>query len=95
MVKIIETFLSMKDGKVFDHQSRIIEAESWGEYVNYYKENIKSDRQHSKFKSLTSLFGDPLPRYGDITDLKYDECHVSCYHTNSGGMITTKLAYLL
>lgn len=95
MVKIIETFLSMKDGKVFDHQSRIVEAESWGEYVNYYKENIKSDRQHSKFKSLTNLFGDSLPRYGDITELKYDDFHLSCYHTNSDGMVTMKLAYLL
>lgn len=34
MVKIIETNLRMKDGKVFDHQSRIIEVESWKEKHN-------------------------------------------------------------
>lgn len=94
MVKIIETNLSMKDEKVYDHQSRMVEAESWEEYVNYYKDNIETDRQHSKFKSLTNLWGDSLPRYGDITEFKYDDFHLSCYHTNPFGMVTMKLAYL-
>ena len=94
MIKIIETNLSMKNEKVFDHQSRIIEAKSWDEYINYYKQNIESDRQHSKFKSLTDLWGDSLPRYGKITEFKYDDFHLSCYYTNSFGMVSMKIAYL-
>lgn len=94
MKVIIETNLSLKDGVVVDHQSRAIEAKSWDEYVEYYIQNIKSDRKHSKFKSLTNLFGDSLPRYGDITEFKYDNFHLSCYHTNPNGQVTMKLAYL-
>ena len=91
MIKIIETNLSMKNDKVFDHQSRMIEAESWDEYVNYYKD--ESNRKHCKFKSLTGLYGDSLPRCANITELKYNDFHLSCYHTNSYGMVTMKLAY--
>lgn len=94
MVQIIETNLSIKDGQVFDHQSRVVEAESWDEYVCYYKENIEPDRHHSKFKSLTSMLGDSLPRYGKVSELKYDNFHLSCYHTNFNGQITMHFAYL-
>ena len=94
MKVIIETNLSLKDGVIVDHQSRVIEAKSWDEYVEYYRQNIESDRKHSKFKSLTGLFGDSLPRYGDIKELKYDNFHLSCYHTNPNGQVTMKLAYL-
>ena len=87
MKVIIETNLSLKDGVIVDHQSRVIEAKSWDEYVEYYRQNIESDRKHSKFKSLTGLFGDSLPRYGDITEFKYDNFHLSCYHTNPNGQI--------
>ena len=38
---IIETNLRLKDGGVVDHQSRVIEAKSWDEYVEYYRQNIK------------------------------------------------------
>lgn len=93
MVKVIETNLSIKDGKVFDHQSRMVEAESWTEYVDYYKQNIKSDRKQSKFKTVQGMFGGSLPRYGDLSELKYDDFHLSCYHTNPYGMVTMKLAY--
>ena len=94
MKVIIETNLSLKDGVIVDHQSRVIEAKSWDEYVEYYRQNIESDRKHSKFKSLTGLFGDSLPRYGDITEFKYDNFHLSCYYTNPNGQVTMKLAYL-
>lgn len=94
MKVIIETNLSLKDDVVVDHQSRVIEAKSWDEYVEYYRQNIESDRKHSKFKSLTGLFGDSLPRYGNITELKYDNFHLSCYYINPNGQVTMKLAYL-
>ena len=90
----IETNVSMKDGIAIDHQSRIVEAKSWDDYVEYYKQNLEPDREHSKFKSLTDLSGDSLLRYGDIIEFKYDDFHLSCYHINRHGMITLKLAYL-
>ena len=95
MVKVVETNLSMKDGKIYDHQSRMVKAESWEEYIDYYKRNIKSDREHSKFKTLTGMFGDSLPRYGNLSELKYDDFHLSCYHTSPYGMTTMKLAYCI
>ena len=91
---IIETNVSMKDGIAIDHQSRIVEAKSWDDYVEYYKQNLEPDREHSKFKSLTDLSGDSLPRYGDIIEFKYDDFHLSCYHINRHVMMTLKLAYL-
>ena len=91
---IIETNVSMKDGIAIEHESRIVEAKSWDEYVEYYKQNLEPDGEHSKFKSLTDLSGDSLPRYGDIIEFKYDDFHLSCYHINRHGMITLKLAYL-
>ena len=91
---IIETNVSMKDGIAVDHQSRVVEAKSWDDYVEYYKQNIKPDREHSKFESLTGLLGDSLPRYGDIIEFKYDDFHLSCYHINRQGIMTLKLAYL-
>lgn len=95
MVRIIETNLSIDDNNIVkDHQSRIIEAKSWNAYVDYYKHNIEPRREHSNFKSLTNMFGDSLPRYGDITEFKYDNFHLSCYHINPYGFKTMKLAYL-
>ena len=47
---IIETNVSMKDGIAVDHQSRVVEANSWDDYVKYYKQNLEPDREHSKFK---------------------------------------------
>ena len=91
---IIETNVSMKDGIPVDHQSRIVEAKSWDDYVEYYKQNLEPDREHSKFESLTNLSGDSLPRYGDIIKFKYDDFHLSYYHIDRHGMITLGLAYL-
>ena len=91
---IIETNVSMKDGITIDHQSRVVEAKSWDDYVEYYKQNLEPDREHSKFKSLTDLSGDSLPRYGDIIEFKYDDFHLSCYHINRQGIMMLKLAYL-
>lgn len=91
---IIETNVSMKDGIAIDHQSRVVEANSWADYIKYYKQNLEPDRKHSKFKSLTGLPGDSLPRYGDIIDFKYDDFHLSYYHINCQGVITLNLAYL-
>ena len=91
---IIETNVSMKDGIAIDHQSRVVEAKSWDDYIEYYKQNLEPDREHSKFESLTGLLGDSLPRYGAIIESTYDDFHLSCDQINRHGMITLKLAYL-
>lgn len=96
MVKIIETNISINPKKniIKDHQSRIIETESWDEYVDYYKQNLKPNRKHSKFKFFTSLKGDSLPRYGEVKNLKYDSFHLICNHINYMKQLTIRLAYL-
>ncbi len=93
MIKIIETNISLDENNLMkDHQSRVIEASSWDEYVNYYEENIETNRAESNFKSLTRLIGSSLPKYGEIFELKYDDFHLSCYVIN-GFHKTLKLAY--
>lgn len=95
MIKIIETNIRLdKDDIMHDHQSRVIEAKSWDEYINYYKKNMETNRSESTFKSLTGLVGSSLPKYGDITELKHDDFHLSCYHVmNNGFHKTLRLAY--
>lgn len=93
MIKIIETNISLDENNLMkDHQSRVIEAKSWDEYVNYYEQNIEMNRTESRFKSLTGLVGSSLPRFGEISELKYDGFHLSCYVTD-GFHETLKLAY--
>lgn len=93
MIKIIETNISLDiDNLMKDHQSRVIEADSWDEYIRYYKQNIETNRNESTFKLLTGLVGSSLPKYGEISELKYDDFHLSCYVTD-GFHETLKLAY--
>lgn len=89
--KIIETNLSMKDGQVYDHQSRIIEAESWDEYIKMYEEydGFATDR----FKALSDMIGNSIPKDVEILNLKYDEKHLSCDLKHKDGWIEKKLAY--
>ena len=94
MVKIIETILSVTDNSIRDHQSRIIQATSWDEYISYYEKNKDSDREHSPFQSLTVLVGDTLPRYGDVTAFDYDSFHSYCEIINPYGVKMIILAYL-
>jgi hypothetical protein len=102
MIKIIETNLSIHNetGEVMDHQSRIIEAESWDKYVDYYFNYIDGFTEMKEFKCLTSLQGRTLPLNAEIKDFKYDEIHLSCnvikhidYHDEYLSIITKKLAY--
>ena len=96
MVKIIETNISMKDKEIMDHQSRVIEAESWDEYTNYYVSRLIGCVNHNvEFKCLTNLVGGTLPRFAEINNLKYDNHHLSCDVFNSEGIQTKKLAYLV
>lgn len=103
MVKIIETNLSIHNEtyQIMDHQSRIIEAESWDKYIDYYF-NYMNGFDDFKFKCLTNMFGNTLPREAKIENFKFDDYHLSCdvikhidYWGQPHTIITKKLAYLV
>ena len=91
MVKIIETNLSMSDMIMMDHQNRVVEANSWEDYCNAFK-NYNGDTV--EFKSLTSMFGSTIPREVGVYNLKYDDFHLSCDVIKAGRYTAKKLAYL-
>lgn len=77
-------------GQIKNHQSRVIEADSWEEYCKAFEEY---KGEPVGFKSLTKMIGDTIPKAVDITNLIYDEYHLSCDIWN-GMFKTKKLAYL-
>lgn len=63
MVKVIETNLSIgNNNEILDHQSRIIEVDTWDEFVNEIKEGKSVDR-------IGTLWGLTLPRQGKVENL--------------------------
>ena len=88
-MKIIETNISGDfDGdltKIMDHQSRVIEADSWEQYVLHY---YSPDGSFFRKK-----FPQTLPRQCAISRLKWDDYHLSCIIDN-GQFLTYRLAYL-
>jgi hypothetical protein len=89
MVKIIETNLSIgNNNEIFDHQSRVIEVESWDDFVNEIKEGKSIDRKGT-------LWGLTLPRQCRVENLKFDEKHLSCDVNRNNNLISRKLAYLI
>ena len=89
--KIIETNISMKDGQVYDHQSRVIEADSWNEYIKMYEEydGLPTDR----FKAISEMIGNSIPKDVEILNLKYDEKHLTCDFKHKDVLFEKKLAY--
>lgn len=91
-VKIIETNLSISNsGAIKDHQSRIIEVNSWKDYCKAFDEY---DGNAIDFKSLTSIIGNSIPKEVKLYYLQYDDFHLSCNIWN-GIYKTKKLAYLI
>ena len=89
--KIIETNISMKDGQVYDHQSRVVEADSWDEYTEMYEEYDGSPID--RFKAISEMIGNSIPKDVEILNLKYDEKHLTCDFKHKDGWIEKKLAY--
>ena len=89
--KIIETNISMKDGQVYDHQSRVVEADSWDEYTKMYEEYDGSPID--RFKAISEMIGNSIPKDVEILNLKYDEKHLTCDFKHKDGWIEKKLAY--
>jgi hypothetical protein len=91
-VKVIETHISLDEyGNYKDFQSRVIEVKSWNSFI----EEIKNKKVVMRFSAIGKLMGASLPRNAEISDLKYDEMHLSCLVINSMGMKFLKLAYLI
>ena len=89
--KVIETNLSMKDGQIYDHQSRVVEADSWNEYIEMYEEYDSSPID--RFKAISGMIGNSIPEDVEILSLKYDEKHLTCDFRYKDGWIGKKLAY--
>ena len=89
--KIIETNISMKDGQVYGHQSRVVEADSWDEYTEMYEEYDGSPID--RFKAISEMIGNSIPKDVEILNLKYDEKHLTCDFKHKDGWIEKKLAY--
>ena len=90
MVEVIETNLIIdNDNRIKNHQSRIIEVEDWDRYCKAFEEyNVKA----VYFKSNT-MPGNSILSNCTMTDLIYDDIHLSCMVLRQSGFITKKLAY--
>ena len=81
-MKVIETNISFSYIKeisdffinIQDHQSRVIEISDWDSYINYYL-----DPMNDKWRNI---FPATLPYFAEISELKYDDYHLSCIVNN-------------
>ena len=90
MIKIIETNLSV-DGEntIKDHQSRVIEVDSWDEYI----QEIKTSKTVVRNSVLGSLHGTTIAHNAKVVNLTYDDCHLDCDVINGLGIKSRKLAF--
>ena len=92
MIQIIETNLFMdNNNNITDHQSRVIEVESWDKFID----EIKNCRCVMRSAVLGSLYGNTVPRSSKVENLIYDEKHLSCDIYNYAKVKTKKLAFLI
>jgi len=91
MVKIIETNLLIQNGEIIDHQSRVIEVESWEDFIN----EIKNSKTIIRNSCLGNSPGCIIPKQSRIENLIYDDIRLSCDIYNYEGVKTKKLAYLI
>ena len=77
-IEIIETNLSIDENNIIrDHQSRIVEADSWDEYCEAY-ERYKCNCKPVWFKPKNESIGFTIAMNCSISNLKYDNLHLSC-----------------
>jgi len=90
MIKVIETNLSLDyDDNIIDHQSRVIQVESWEDFIN----EIKESKTVIRNSILGCLSGCTIPKQSKVVNLKYDDKQLSCDIYNWIGRKTKKLAY--
>lgn len=90
MIQVIESNLSIdKDDTIRDHPSQIVEVEDWDTYCKAFEE-YNGEAVHFKSKSMR---GYSILSNCTMTDLMYDDIHLSCMILHQSGFITKKLAY--
>lgn len=77
-MKIIKTNLSMPNNQIVDHQSYVEDEESWEAFIN----KVKSGYLFSKNNKVS------------VSNIVYDEFHLSCDVDKSGGLYTKHLAMI-
>ncbi len=92
MVKIIETNILTRRGEITDHESRVIEVESWEQYVEEIKNGVSVDRNDI----IGTLDGASLRRYCKIgiENLVVENHRLQC-DVLAKGRVSKKLAYLV
>ena len=92
MVKIIETNLYLDThGNVSDHQARVIEVESWMDYVT----EINNKKTVIRDSIIGSMSGCSIPKMAIVFNLISDDNHLSCEIYNYKMIETKKFAYLI
>lgn len=89
MVKIIETNMNEED-----FQSGVIEYTSWEDYVDIFK-NYNVNKRYIAHGILGSMHGIVVHKNSKISNLKYDDFHLSCDIKHIDGFIDRKIAYLI
>lgn len=90
MIKVIETNLSMNPNNIIiDHQSRVVQVDSWESYIN----EIKEERSVSRLDRYGSIHGCSFPIGCKLDSLKYDEFHLTYNAVKNGGLWSKELAY--
>lgn len=90
MIQVIETNLSIdKDNIIRDHQSRIVEVEDWDSYCKVFEEYSGE----AVYFTSKAMRGYSILSNCTMTDLIYDDIHLSCIVLHPSGFITKKLAY--
>lgn len=92
-MKVIETNLSLQvNNEILDHQSRVIEVDSWEEYVD----EIRNGKSVRRCAAIGSMSGNTLHNNVIIENFESDEFHLSCEVKKDGTRgKTKKLAYLI
>lgn len=88
-MRVIEVNLSCDQDKIMDFQCRIVKVENWDSYIKVYCEY---EGNKVEFKSL-DMPGPSLLEGMELTNLKYDNFHLSCTVNKFGCPVTKKLAY--
>ena len=92
MILVIETNLSLdKEDNIKDYQSRVIEIESWDDFIN----EVKEAKCIIRSAYLGGMYGNTIPRSAKVENLIYDDFHLTCDVYNYAGQKTKKLAYII
>lgn len=90
MEKVIETNLMLYQGcEIKDHQSRVIEVDSWDSYLR----EVKNGKCVSRMSYIGNLIGCTIPKACKVLDFVSDERHASCTVILWNGFVTKKLMY--